>query len=63
MQLNVDSEECFGHGRCYTLHPELFGDNEEGFAYVKALDVPEQQQGAAVDAVHNCPESAIRIVD
>lgn len=63
MQLIVDSGECFGHGRCYTLHSELFGDDEEGFAYVKVPDPSEKQRAAAVDAVRNCPESAIRIVD
>ena len=28
------SQRCQGHGRCYDLAPDLFGDDEEGYGQV-----------------------------
>ena len=34
MKLQIDSERCQGHGRCYDLAPGLFGDDDEGYGKV-----------------------------
>jgi len=64
MRLQIDSERCQGHGRCYDLVPTLFGDDEEGFGQV--LDdgtvSPDNERDARL-AVANCPERAIDLLE
>jgi ferredoxin len=62
--LELDRERCTGHGRCYTLAPEVFGGDESGYALLLvAGDVPEELAATARSAALNCPERAITIVD
>ena len=60
MKISIDSKRCQGHGRCYDLAPELFGEDEEGYGVVLGNGViaPDGQAHARL-AVLNCPESAI----
>ena len=60
MKLHIDSERCQGHGRCYDLAPDLFGDDDEGFGKVLGDGVvPAGLEREARLAVANCPERAI----
>ena len=60
MTLHIDSERCQGHGRCYDLAPDLFGDDDEGFGKVLGDGVvPGKLERDARLAVANCPERAI----
>ncbi|MBK5223474.1 MAG: ferredoxin [Acidimicrobiia bacterium] len=62
MQLKLDSEACQGHGRCYSLAPDLFDSDDEGYAVLKVTgDVPDALHDAARLAADNCPEFAITI--
>ena len=61
MNLEVDSDLCQGHGRCYVLHPELFEADSSGFSVVKDVEITEDNREAADDAVGVCPEAAIRL--
>jgi ferredoxin len=64
VKLQIDSAVCQGHGRCYDLAPDLFGDDDEGFGQV--LDdgiVPADKEQEARLAVANCPERAITLID
>ena len=64
MKLQIDSELCQGHGRCYDLAPDLFGDDEEGFGQVLADGmVPPEKVREARLAVANCPERAIELLE
>ena len=50
MKLQVSAELCRGHGRCYTVAPDLLEDDEdEGFVTVRGqlVDVPDDQVDAA----------------
>ncbi|MFI6480866.1 ferredoxin [Nonomuraea sp. NPDC050663] len=63
MKVRIDSERCQGHGRCYDLASELFGEDDEGYGRVLAAgEVPDGQERTARLAVANCPERAIEIV-
>jgi ferredoxin len=64
MRLQIDSKVCQGHGRCYDLAPDLFGDDEEGFGQVLGDGVvpPEKEREARL-ALANCPERAIELVE
>lgn len=60
MKLHIDSDRCQGHGRCYDLAPDLFGDDDEGFGQVLGDGmVPGSLERGARLAVANCPERAI----
>lgn len=64
MKVRIDPERCQGHGRCYDLAPELFGEDDEGYGQVlNGGIVPEGAQARARLAVLNCPESAIELVE
>ncbi|GFG75489.1 ferredoxin [Mycobacterium botniense] len=57
----VDSALCVGHGRCYTLAPDVFDADEYGHSIVRVADVSGELEQQAVDAEQNCPERAITL--
>ena len=63
MRVQIDPERCQGHGRCYDLAPDLFGDDEDGYATLteRTADgtIPPGSEDDARLAADNCPESAI----
>lgn len=59
MIVDIDSARCQGHGRCYEVAPELFGDDERGRGLVLKRDVPSEQEHSAASAVSACPERAV----
>ncbi len=63
MRVRIDSARCQGHGRCYDLVPELFGDDDEGYGTVIGDGtVPPDKERDARLAAANCPERAIEVV-
>lgn len=64
MRLQINPEACQGHGRCYDLAPELFGDDDEGYGQVLGDGtVTPDREGDARLAVANCPERAIELIE
>jgi ferredoxin len=65
VRIVIDAERCTGHGRCYSLVPEVFDSDEQGHSVLLAPDVevPADQQRQAQVAVDNCPEDAISLQD
>jgi ferredoxin len=64
MKIQIDSALCQGHGRCYDLAPELFGDDDEGFGKVLGDGtVPPGNEQQARLVVANCPERAIALIE
>jgi ferredoxin len=61
MKVRVDSEKCVGHGRCYELAPEVFGDDERGHCVLLRAEVPPELRRQALAAEANCPEGAIEV--
>lgn len=62
MKVHIDSGRCQGHGRCYDLAPELFGEDDEGYGTVLGAGVvPDGKEHEARLAVANCPERAITV--
>ena len=63
MRVVIDSVACTGHGRCYSLVPELFGDDEFGNGMVIVDgDLTDSKIAMARRAVAACPERAISIL-
>ncbi|HEX9506092.1 MAG TPA: ferredoxin [Acidimicrobiia bacterium] len=63
MKVSVDLERCTGHGRCYSLAPEVFEPDDEGHSAVIAPEVPPELEHQARLGVENCPEQAISLVE
>jgi ferredoxin len=58
--VQIDSERCQGHGRCYDLAPELFTEDDEGYGQVIGTSaVPTEHEQQARLAAANCPETAV----
>jgi ferredoxin len=63
MKIVIDPGACSGNGRCYTLAPELFTDDERGYGQVVGDGtISDDQLELAQRAVLACPEDAISIV-
>jgi ferredoxin len=64
MRVRIDTDKCTGHGRCYTLAPEVFGEDDEGNGTVLISgELTDDQLKAAQLAEANCPESAVIVHD
>ncbi len=64
MKVQIAPGRCQGHGRCYDLAPELFGDDDEGYGQVKGDGtVPPGRENEARRAALNCPEHAIDVLE
>jgi ferredoxin len=57
----VDPERCTGHGRCYTLAPDVFDADDLGHAVVVIDEVSGELEQHAAIGEQNCPESAITL--
>ncbi|MBL6630000.1 MAG: ferredoxin [Actinomycetota bacterium] len=64
MRVEVDTDTCQGHNRCFTIAPELFDVDDFGTAVVIGDgSVPVELEDKARLAEANCPEFAIKIIE
>lgn len=62
IHVQIDDDRCTGHGRCYSVAPELFEcDDDTGYGVVRADSFSGELIEAARLAVSNCPEDAITV--
>ncbi len=61
MKVRVDADVCTGHGRCYVLAPEVFGDDERGRCVILLEQLTPELEEPARRAEANCPEGAIAL--
>ena len=61
MKVRIDPDLCTGHGRCYSLAPEVFEPDEYGHGQVILAEVPKDLRAKAELGVQNCPEHAISV--
>ena len=59
--VSVDPDRCVGHGRCYTLAPDIFDADEIGHSVVLNEDVAGVAEQHARTGEQNCPEQAITL--
>jgi ferredoxin len=62
MRIEVDPGVCTGHGRCYTLAPDVYEADDDGYCATRSLDVPAGLEDQARSGAANCPERAITVV-
>ncbi len=64
MRVTVDLDACTGHGRCYSLAPDVFDADDAGHCVLLVVDdVPPELEEQARAGERNCPEHAITIED
>ncbi len=63
MKVRVDRDRCVGHGRCYALAPDIFGEDDRGHCLIARETVPPELEAQARTAAANCPEQTIEIVE
>ena len=65
MRLEIDTNVCTGHGRCYTRSPGLIEPDDEGFPVLLVADgqVPPDAVENARLAASSCPEGAIKLLE
>ena len=65
MKMHIDGEACRGHGRCYTLAPDLLEPDDEGYVTIRgsSIEIPEGKHGLAENVEGSCPEGAIGLLD
>jgi ferredoxin len=63
MRIRLDPEACQGHGRCYSLAPDLFDADDYGHCVLLVESVPAERAADATSAVENCPEQALALED
>jgi ferredoxin len=59
----VNPERCVGHGRCYTLAPEVFQADLDGYGSAVRPDLPSDLADQARRGRDNCPERAITLAE
>jgi ferredoxin len=63
MKLTIDGSRCEGHGRCWTIAPDLFDCDDTGTGVVRSSQVSADALTSAQRAVATCPEGAIELKD
>jgi ferredoxin len=63
MFIAIDADKCMGHGRCYTVAPDLLTFDDEGFVAERGRcwELQPDQEAAAAEAANSCPEQAITV--
>jgi ferredoxin len=61
VRIVIDTERCTGHGRCYSLAPDLFDCDDRGYGTVIDPEVPSGLEEQARTATLSCPENAIAL--
>jgi ferredoxin len=62
VDIDIDRGRCTGHGRCFSVAPEVFSSDDEGFGIVGQETVPDRLVDAARRGAEACPEQAITLV-
>ena len=61
VRVRVDAARCVGHGRCYVLAPDVFGEDERGHCVVLREDPGPDLEEQAHLGERSCPEDAIQL--
>jgi ferredoxin len=59
VKIRLDAARCTGHGRCYTLAPNVFDADDDGHCTLRTPEVAPGHEREARAAVLNCPEEAL----
>ncbi|MFC9555249.1 ferredoxin [Rhodococcus sp. NPDC056960] len=63
MKLRIDGALCTGHGRCYSIAPDVYTPDDDGFSENRDVErevLPQHEESARIGA-QSCPEGAITL--
>jgi ferredoxin len=61
LRVVFDADACTGHGRCYSLAPDVFEPDDAGHCVIRVAVADTAELEAQVrTGVANCPEQALR---
>lgn len=65
MRIAVSKELCSGQGRCYSVAPDVYTADDEGFCAQSGseFEVPAGLEDQARLGAETCPEGAITVLD
>ncbi len=65
MRISVDAEQCVGHGRCYTVSPDVYEPDDEGYSADRGRNraIPGDLVAAALAGAQACPAGAITMTE
>lgn len=66
MKIQVIEGQCSGHGRCWTLAPDVYDCDDIGAVLAGEdgiIQVAEGQEANAMKGVRTCPEKALVVVE
>ncbi len=61
IEVEIDTERCTGHGRCYAVASDVFESDDDGYGVVRAKSLPNERLESAGRGASNCPEDAITV--
>jgi ferredoxin len=61
VKATIDDTRCSGHGRCYSVAPEVFAADDLGYGTVRGPELPSELAPAARLGRDSCPERAITV--
>ena len=59
MKVEIIKDACIGCGACPAICPDIFEIGDDGYAFVKNINVPDNLKDDAEDAANGCPTAAI----
>ena len=59
MKIHIDEELCSGHGRCYSLSPDLVQANDEGYSGAARASRCRPRRRGEPAGPWPCPEGAM----
>lgn len=62
MRIEVNGDACTGHGRCWSLAPEVYDADDDGYCATRVIEVPLGEEAHARRGAASCPERAITIL-
>ena len=65
MKVTVAGAQCAGHGRCYSVAPDVYEADHDGFNGLRdaVIEIAPGEEDAALLGAMSCPEGAITVVE
>ena len=61
MRIIVHRDRCQGHARCWSMSPEIFQLDDEGYVMPGNIEVKPEDEKAAWRGAKSCPERALEV--
>ncbi len=61
MKIKVDHAKCQGNARCWSLAPDVYQLNDDGYIEPGDIDVPADKEALARRGARACPERALHV--